>query len=235
VIKHIKTNFLIKSIDEHERIIAGIASTPSPDRMGDIVNPLGAKFALPLPFLWQHKHDQAIGHVIEARAATEGITFRAQVAKTNEPGKLKDLLDFAWQSIKMRLVAAVSIGFQPIKHVPNARGGIEFLEWTWLELSAVTIPANPDATINNSNPNRGVDAAAKKARLYQIESELLAYSREASARRKRLGITIQSRLTPAEIEAARRATTREKSRVVSLYDDRPKPSRVVRLDDRFRR
>lgn len=150
----------IKSVDEEERIIEGIASTPSPDRMGDIVNPMGAKFTLPLPLLWQHNHDEPIGHVFEASPAPEGIWFRAKIAKTGEPGKLKDLLDYAWQSIKMKLVAAVSIGFRPIKYAFLSEGGIEFDEWEWFELSAVTIPAQAEATITAV---KSIDAGLRKA------------------------------------------------------------------------
>jgi HK97 family phage prohead protease len=150
----------IKSVDEAERIIEGIATTPSPDRVGDIVNPLGSKFSLPLPFLWQHNHDEPIGHVIEAKATAEGITFKAKLAQTAEPGKLKELLDYAWQSIKMKLVAAVSIGFRPLKYAFLSDGGIEFDEWEWYELSAVTIPAQADATITAI---KSIDAGLRKA------------------------------------------------------------------------
>lgn len=150
----------IKSVNEEERIIEGIASTPSPDRVGDIVNPLGGKFSLPLPFLWQHNHDQPIGHVIEAKASADGIWFKAKIASTLEGGKLKDLLDFAWQSIKMKLVAAVSIGFRPIKYAFLTEGGIEFDEWEWFELSAVTIPAQAEATITAV---KSIDAGLRKA------------------------------------------------------------------------
>lgn len=150
----------IKSVNEEERIIEGIASTPSPDRMGDVVNPMGAKFKLPLPFLWQHDHAAPIGHVIEAKATKDGITFKAKLAKTDEVGTLKDLLDFAWQSIKMKLVAAVSIGFRPLKYAFLTEGGIDFDEWEWFELSAVTIPAQADATINSV---KSIDAGLRKA------------------------------------------------------------------------
>ena len=44
----------VKSVDAEQRIIKGIASTPTPDRSDDIVDPQGAKFALPIPFLWHH-------------------------------------------------------------------------------------------------------------------------------------------------------------------------------------
>lgn len=150
----------IKSVDEGERVIEGIASTPTPDRMGDVVNPLGAKFSLPMPLLWQHDHDAPIGHVIEAQATAEGIRFKARLARTDEPGKLKELLDYAWQSIKMKLVAAVSIGFRPVKYAFIENGGIEFDEWEWFELSAVTIPAQADATITAV---KSIDAGLRKA------------------------------------------------------------------------
>lgn len=44
----------IKSVDSEDRLITGMATTPETDRMGDIVDPMGAKFAKSLPLLWQH-------------------------------------------------------------------------------------------------------------------------------------------------------------------------------------
>ncbi|WP_375282892.1 HK97 family phage prohead protease [Sphingobium yanoikuyae] len=137
----------IKSADDDRRIIEGVATTPTPDRSQDIVRPMGAKFSLPLPFLWQHRHDEPIGHVIDADPKPSGIKFKAQIQKTDEPGKLKDRLDEAWLSLKLKLVRATSIGFRPLKYSFIENGGIDFEEWDWLELSGVTIPANPDAAI----------------------------------------------------------------------------------------
>ena len=57
----------IKSLDEDERILTGIASTAEPDRMGDIVEPAGAEFKLPIPFLWQHNSREPIGEVFAAK------------------------------------------------------------------------------------------------------------------------------------------------------------------------
>lgn len=138
----------IKSFDEEKRILNGIATTPTPDRMNDIVEPEGAKFTLPLAFLWQHDSKQPIGHVTKAKVTKNGIEFEAQLVKIDEPGKLKDRLDEAWQSIKSGLVRAVSIGFRAIEFsFLKETDGIRFTEWDWLELSAVTIPANVDASI----------------------------------------------------------------------------------------
>lgn len=137
----------LKAVDDDQRIIEGIASTPEPDRVGDVVLPLGAKFALPLPLLWQHRAGEPVGHVEFAKATKEGIPFRARVAKIDEPGELKNSIDKAWQAIKAGLVRGVSIGFREIKYAFMEDGGIEFQEWEWLELSLVTIPANQSATI----------------------------------------------------------------------------------------
>lgn len=141
----------IKSVREDERVIEGIASTPSPDRMDDVVDPMGAKFALPMPLLWQHRHDQPIGHVEFAKPTPKGIPFKARIAKADEPGLLKDRLDEAWQSIKLGLVRAVSIGFRALDGgVERLKtGGLKFTSWEWLELSAVTIPAQQEATITS--------------------------------------------------------------------------------------
>lgn len=138
----------VKSVDAEQRILKGIASTPSPDRADDIVDPQGAKFALPIPFLWQHMHSQPIGQVTEAVVTDKGIEVTIQIAQIEEEGKLKDRIDEAWQSIKSGLVKGLSIGFRGItvEDIPRS-WGLNFKEWEWYELSAVTVPANSEATI----------------------------------------------------------------------------------------
>jgi HK97 family phage prohead protease len=137
----------VKSIDEDKRIIRGIATTPTVDRVGDIIDPLGVKFDNPLPLLWQHEHDKPIGSVKFDKPTKAGIEFEAEIASTDEPGTLKDRLDEAWQSIKMGLVRAVSIGFRAIEYAFMDSGGVRYVETEVYELSAVTIPANADALI----------------------------------------------------------------------------------------
>ena len=142
--------FTVKSIDEEKRIIEGIATTPSPDRMGDIVEPMGAQFELPIPLLWQHDHEKPIGQVLEAKVTDAGIWVRAQVHKMDEAGTLKNRLDEAWQSIKSMLVRGFSIGFMPLESARIENSWCyHYLKWDWMELSAVTIPANAEASIMN--------------------------------------------------------------------------------------
>jgi HK97 family phage prohead protease len=133
----------IKQVDEDARVITGMASTPTPDRLEDVVEPDGAQFKLPLPLLWQHDSGNPIGQVTHAKVTKAGIEIIAKIAK----GVTAEI-DRAWSLIKAGLVPGLSIGFKPIEHsFIKETKGIRFIKWDWLELSAVTIPANSEATI----------------------------------------------------------------------------------------
>jgi HK97 family phage prohead protease len=127
-----------------ERILRGIASTPSTDRMGDVIDPRGAQFALPLPLLAQHDSHSPIGLVRTARVTDEGIEIEAALPKDSGLGYVEK----AWLQIKSGLVRGLSIGFRSLKSEPiKGSHGVRFTAWEWLELSAVTIPANAEASI----------------------------------------------------------------------------------------
>lgn len=138
----------VKSFDEDTRELVGIASTPTPDRYLDIVEPKGAEYNLPLPLLWQHDSWSPVGTVNKAKADKSGINVVMRLAQLDQPGTLKDRLDEAWQSVKLGLVRGLSIGFtaKEYSYIPET-GGVHFLKWDWLELSLVTIPANAEATL----------------------------------------------------------------------------------------
>jgi HK97 family phage major capsid protein len=140
----------IKAVDAEQRIVEGIASTPSPDRGGDVMDPSGAQFVLPLPFLWFHDDRNPIGEVFSADVRPEGIYIKARVSKVATPGRLKTLVDEAWAAFtaKPPLVRGLSIGWKDVESRPIP--GTKFtrvLKWIWGELSAVTVPMNTDATI----------------------------------------------------------------------------------------
>lgn len=159
----------VKSVDESKRVIRGVATTPSVDRVGDIIDPLGVKFSNPLAFLWQHQHDKPIGSVKFDKPTKDGITFEAEIASIDEAGTLKDRLDEAWQSIKSGLVRAVSIGFRPIEYSFMESGGIRFSETEVYELSAVTIPANADALIQHIKSVQGDEGVMRALRAVDAE------------------------------------------------------------------
>jgi len=150
----------VKAVNEERRIIRGVATSPAVDRVGDIVDPMGVKFQNPLPLLWQHKHDKPIGTVKFDAPTEKGINFEAELPVVSEAGTLRDRIEEAWQSIKLGLVRAVSIGFRPIEYSFMEEGGIRFIESEVFELSAVTIPANEQAVISSVGKSLDADAIA---------------------------------------------------------------------------
>lgn len=145
--KRIYSTLIIKAADDDSREIVGIASTPTPDRTGDIVEPDGIEYKLPVPLLWQHDSLQPIGEVYAIKLTKLGIEIKARLVKLDAPSQLAARLEEAWASIKSGLVRGLSIGFKAIEYAFNDEGGIRFLKWELLELSAVTIPANAEASI----------------------------------------------------------------------------------------
>lgn len=146
------STFELKSVNDGsgKRKFTGIASTVSTDRMSDVVEPKGMKATLPTPLLWQHDAKQPIGWVTATRVTSKSIEVDCEIASIDEPGPLKDRLDMAWQSIKSKLVRGLSIGFNALESARiEGTYGMRFLAWELLELSAVTIPANSEASITS--------------------------------------------------------------------------------------
>lgn len=139
----------VRSVDAEQRVIEGIATTPTVDRVGDVIDPLGASFADDLPLLWQHRHDQPVGRVKFGTPTKAGIPFTASIPHVPQPGALQARVDEAWDSVRSGLVRAVSIGFRALKDgVESLKdGGYLFKRTEIMELSLVTIPANSDAVI----------------------------------------------------------------------------------------
>lgn len=147
--------FELKAADADKRTIEGIATTPNIDRMGDVVEPKGAQYTLPIPLLWQHDANQPVGHVLSAKVTKEGIFVKTRLVTAEKSETLIKRLDEAWESVKLGLVRGFSIGFKPLGDTEFINSdnndspfpGQRFLKWEWLELSLVTVPANADATI----------------------------------------------------------------------------------------
>lgn len=133
--------------EDGERVIRGVATTPTPDRIGDVVEPKGVVFKNPLPLLWQHRHDMPVGTVKFSKPTADGIEFEARFARPTTSEVLKARIDEAWESVKLGLVRAVSIGFRSLEHAVMKDGGYRFIRSEVYELSLVTIPAQSEAVI----------------------------------------------------------------------------------------
>ena len=140
----------VKTFDEPRRTFTGMATTPTPDRVGDIFEPLGVSFKNPLPLLLHHDKTKPVGSVVFDPPTAAGIAFTATIPEVQEPGAVKDRLDEAWHSVKAGLIRGVSVGFRALKDgVQPIKGsaGLRLSKTEVCELSLVTVPANAEATI----------------------------------------------------------------------------------------
>jgi HK97 family phage prohead protease len=134
----------------------GWASTPDVDLHGDIVEPQGARFELPLPLLWMHSHSEPVGAVRDAHVSASGIRVTGRL--TREVPRARE----AWALMRDGALA-LSIGFEPEASEPLPLGGHRFTAWRFLELSLVSVPANPEARIGKGlvvGVGRGVESRA---------------------------------------------------------------------------
>ncbi|CAG9251365.1 hypothetical protein BDI4_300050 [Burkholderia diffusa] len=140
------SRFEVKNLDDGTRMLKGIASTPTPDRVGDTVVPEGIRFKTPFPLLWQHDPSKPIGTVNKMTVTAAGAEVEATIA----PPGTAAYIDEAYNLIKAGLVPGLSIGFRPLDAVyDKATGGFLIKSCELYELSAVTIPANADAAVQS--------------------------------------------------------------------------------------
>ena len=137
------------SEDERFVYVEGIASTPTPDLLDDVVEPLGAEFKTPMPLMMHHQHNLVVGNVVFANPTKTGIPFKATIPKVREPGIVQDRTNEAIHSLQYHLLNAVSIGFKAAKDGVEVlkSGGLHFKKWRWLELSLCSVPCNSEALI----------------------------------------------------------------------------------------
>jgi HK97 family phage major capsid protein/HK97 family phage prohead protease len=147
----------VKGLDPELRSLEGVATTPTTDRMGDVIESRGATFANPLPLLLFHDARLPVGTVALKDASDAGIQFRATLPTIPTAGSLRTRVDEAWDSIKAGLIRGVSIGFRALDGGVELMksGGLRFTKIEILELSLVAVPANADARIENI---RAIDA-----------------------------------------------------------------------------
>lgn len=154
----------VKEFDGEQRVIRGLATSPVPDRAGDIVEPMGVKVAPDIPLFLYHDSTKTVGRARFGKPTKAGIPFEATLPKISEPGLLKDRVDEAWQLVKYKLVTGVSIGFRVMNDAYERLkdGGIRFIETEVLELSIVPVPMHQLAQIETI---KSADQAARRAAL----------------------------------------------------------------------
>lgn len=158
--------FEVKALDDEKREIRGMASTPTPDRVGDIVDPMGMEFEPDMPFLLYHDRTMPVGRVKFGKPTPKGIPFTATLPFVKEEGIVKQRVDEAWHSVKYKLITGVSIGFRTLNDAYEILkgGGIKFLKTEVMELSLVVIPANAEATITSVKSLSDLEVASGQAK-----------------------------------------------------------------------
>jgi HK97 family phage prohead protease len=121
------------------------------DRDGDIIQRGAFRLALQKhdedrskpTFLFNHNHSQAIGTILDVREDETGLWFRAKVITTTKLGAE------TWELIKENGVY-FSLGFRIAANGATRRSdGVRVIQQIddLLEISAVTLPANPRAKV----------------------------------------------------------------------------------------
>lgn len=148
-----------------------VMSTANEDRMGDTINQGGWSldaFKSNPVLLWGHdSFSPPIGKV--GKAVVEGGKLKAKAVEFVP----REVSPFAWsisEMVRLGFVKAVSVGFRPSKWSYNDAGGVNFEEQELLELSLVSIPANPEALVEAKSFDVGlVDRWAADLLLRQKE------------------------------------------------------------------
>lgn len=140
--KHVR---ILKDMSLGDRQIRIIVSDATPDRVGDVMVPDGCDWS-----------DYRNNPIVLANHNAEHALGTAQVKIRNS--RIEALIDFAPKGIshkadefcglaKAGVISAGSVGFEPVEFEPLAGGGRRYTKWTLLEISVVSVPANPSATV----------------------------------------------------------------------------------------
>lgn len=144
---------ILKAAADGTFTLRGLATSGAVDRMGDVVEPSGMSAELPVPFLLGHDHAKPIGKVIKATRVAAGVEIVATLFKGASPR-----IDEAIKLIQLGLFPGLSIGFRSLdsERIPTGR---RFKKWELLEISAVTVPANPEGKITAAKRYGNVERA----------------------------------------------------------------------------
>jgi HK97 family phage prohead protease len=139
----------LRSIDEKNRTIEFVASTEAVDRYGDIIRVGGWKLdnyiKNPVFLLAHNTKEPPIGKTVSVTIETNppALVQKVQFADAETYPRA----DTIFRLYKGGFMRAVSVGFMPLEAPEPIKDGkgFEFTSQELLELSAVSVPANPEA------------------------------------------------------------------------------------------
>ncbi len=164
---------IVKFLGVGERQIRVVASDATVDRMGDILVPWGVDLSNyrrnPI-VLAQHDASQPI-----ARCSSIGVEGDAVIALIDFPAAgISARSDEYLRLMKAGILGAVSVGFLPLKQEPIGNGGWKFTQWELLELSVVSVPANPSALVSERSMSGSSLRTAHMERARVLKARLSA-------------------------------------------------------------
>ena len=131
--------------DSDQRTIEGWASTPDLDRYNEITDPQAFKSSLktfmknPVLFFGHESWNLPIGKVLSAKIKDGGLWVKAKISEGE---------DKVWGLIKEEILQTFSFGYRLLKSEKDEKSGVLTIrDLELLEISVVSIPANPAAMI----------------------------------------------------------------------------------------
>jgi HK97 family phage prohead protease len=157
----------VKFIGVGERQIRVIASDATPDRMGDVLDPYGCdleNYRRNPIVLAQHDANQPVARCSNIKVQDGAVMALIDFPPAGVSARSDEYLALA----KSGVVSAVSVGFLPQERKPITGGGYCFTKWEMLELSLVSVPANPSALVTERSFTGSSTRAADLIRLRSL-------------------------------------------------------------------
>ena len=139
-------------INDEQRIIWFRASSACIDRTGDIIEVSGWELDVAdikeIPFQPFHDYDKFPFGRLVGWKKTDALYIGVEFA----PREISEDADIAYKMYKSGFMSKVSVGFKPVDYekIVDEKGiisGWRYTKQILLELSAVTVPANPEASM----------------------------------------------------------------------------------------
>jgi HK97 family phage prohead protease len=154
-----------------DRQVEVIASDATRDRMGDVLVPGGCditNYRRNPVVLAQHDANQPI-----ARATVSVGVDRVTALIEFPPAGTSATSDSYLRLMKTGVISAVSVGFLPVEWEPLRDGGLKYTRWELIELSCVSVPANPNAIVTGKSVGEADSREARLARAAAIKRRLI--------------------------------------------------------------
>lgn len=150
--------FEVKEVEGQDRVLQFVGSDETPDRDNDIIEVAGwelANYRKNPVFLWAHDYRfPPIGRAVRVAKEDGKLLFDIEFP----PEGVFPFADLVYNLYKGKFLRATSVGFIPkkweirdddeLKDLPEWQRGRRYKRQELLELSAVPVPANPNALIN---------------------------------------------------------------------------------------